>query len=236
MRWGIDGDVVLYSVAFAAKDDPISYACNSVRSALQNIMDAVGAEGAEVYLTGGDNYRHQYAMPEYPYKGNRSGDKPEHFVELRKFMIDSLGAVVAEGEEADDLLGIDAVQRGHGIATIDKDLWGVPGWHYNFKRKELSEVSPEDADRFFYQQLLTGDSTDNIPGLYKMTGKKATQKVLNPIGEMTYVQEMYDYVHKVYTSALPCYADVHDLLLGIGRLLWIRRQEGELWTPPSQPQ
>ena len=48
MRWGLDGDIILYSVAFAAKDDPIAFACRSVRSACETIMVELQAEGIEI--------------------------------------------------------------------------------------------------------------------------------------------------------------------------------------------
>lgn len=245
MRVAVDGDMVLYAVAFAAKDDPISYACTSARSFIERIMHRLGVDGADVYLSGKDNYRAEYGSDVYPYKGNRTQEKPDHYAELKRFMIDKLDAIETTGEEADDRLGIDAVQHGSIIATLDKDLNGVPGWHYRWgtqhKEDMLYEVSPEDADRFFYQQLITGDATDNIPGLFKRLGKKATAKLLIPIAEMTYPEEMYQHVYNVYSDAYfqigMCLDEadevVSDWLLKQGRQLWIRRQENELWSPPS---
>ena len=122
MRWGLDGDIILYSVAFAAQDDPIAFACRSVRSACETIMVELQAEGIEIYLTGKGNYRIDYGCDTYPYKGNRKQDKPEHYPELKAYMIDTLGAEVVDGEEADDKLGYMAYQHGHGIATLDLSL------------------------------------------------------------------------------------------------------------------
>lgn len=237
MRWAVDGDIILYSVAFAASKDPISYACTSSRSMVQRLMDRLGAEGCDIYLTGDDNYRIEYGCSLYPYKGNRADEKPAHYADLKNYMIDSLGAVVIDGQEADDQMGIDAVQYGSGIATIDKDLYGVPGWHYNWKNEVLVNVSPEDADRFFYCQLLTGDPVDNIPGLYKRTRTRATAKVLEPLQDMYYPEEMYTYVRNVYLKGAAktghTEADVDDWLMRQARQLWIRRQERELWNPPK---
>lgn len=241
MRWAIDGDVILYAVCFAAKDDPVSFACRSSRSFVENVMHAVGAEACDIYLTGSGNYRMEYGCEAYPYKGTRKSDKPEHFAEVKKFMIENLGAILVEGEEADDRLGIDAVQHGSGIATIDKDLLGVPGWHYNWNQREVQEVSPEDADRFFYKQLITGDSTDNIPGLFKRVGWKATKKFIDPIDFMHTPEEMYDYVRNVYLEGFEKVGMmldqkdeiVDDWLLRQGRQLWIRREPNELWEPPK---
>lgn len=242
MRAALDGDIVLYSVCFAANNDPIAYACRSARSFCEGVMHSLNVEGADIYLTGRNNYRVAYGDEAYPYKGTRSKDKPHHFAELRKYMIESLKAEVVDGQEADDVLGILGYAGTHVICTIDKDLYGVPGWHWNWKSKELNMVSPEDADRFFYTQLLTGDSTDNIPGLYKRVGMKATAKIKEPIADMTDPADMYDYVRDVYMEGYmkvgicPDDADavIDDWLLRQGRMLWIRREEGEMWSPPCQ--
>ena len=240
MRWGLDGDIILYSVAFAAKDDPIAFACRSARSVCEQIMQQLGAEGAEIYLTGDGNYRLQYGCDTYPYKGTRKSEKPAHFAALKEYMIDSLGAELVQGEEADDKLGYMAYQHGYGIATLDKDLYGVPGWHWNWRRKELFNVSPEDADRFFYKQLLTGDATDNIPGLFRRLGQKATRTLLDPIEDMFEPAEMYAYVRDVYSQAFDkvgmCVDEkeqiLDDWLLRQGRQLWIRREPEQMWEFP----
>ena len=241
MRWAVDGDVVLYSVCFAAKDDPFSFAARSVRVFLENLMATLNADGIDVYLTGEGNYRKELGCDAYPYKGTRKKEKPPHFYEMREYLIENLGAIEINGKEADDALATAACQLGHGIATIDKDLWGVPGWHYNWNKQEVSCVSPEAANRVFYTQLLSGDSSDNIPGLFKRLGKKVTKKVLEPLDWMTEPTEMYDYVYKVYSEAYDnvgmCLDDkvkvLDDWLLRQGRQLWMQRSDGEMWNAPK---
>jgi hypothetical protein len=241
MRAAIDGDIVLYAVCFAANDDPVAYACRSAKSFCRDVMHSLTVEGADIFLTGAGNYRKEYGFEHFPYKGNRSEDKPHHYEDLRRYMIEDLGAVVVDGQEADDTLGILGYAGSHVICTIDKDLDGVPGWHWNWKRKSLYSVSPEDADRFFYTQMLTGDSTDNIPGLFRMVGKKVMPAVKAPLADMTDPADMYAYVRSVYLDGYEkvgmCMDEADEVvdnwLLKIGRMLWIRRVEGELWTPPE---
>ena len=239
MRWGVDGDILLYSVAYAAKDDPVEYALKSIRSACEQVMYAVNADSIVVYLTGSGNYRAQIAED---YKGNRaSTEKPKHFAEIKEYMVETLGAVVIEGEEADDAMGYGAVQDGDGIATLDKDLDGVPGWHYNWRKKEVYMVSPEDADRFFYKQLLTGDPTDNISGLFRYTGRKVSKKMYEQLEAMDDPAEMYEFVHNVYEDAYDsvgmCLDDKQEVidgwLLRSARLLWIRRERDQMWEVPG---
>ena len=214
---------------------------HSLRVATLDVMDGCGASTGHFYLTGDDNYRMQYGTEEFPYKGNRKDTrKPKHYDALRDYAVRKLDAIVVDGQEADDALGIAAVQHGHGIATLDKDLMGVPGWHYTWagKKQGVFIVTEEEADRFFYKQLLTGDSTDNIPGLFKRVGMKATDKVLSPIDDMVSTKEMFEYVrgvyHEGYDACGICPDDkvevVDDWLMKQARCLWIRREENELWA------
>ena len=239
--WGIDGDILLYEVGFASNDDPVEFACHSLRQRVQGVMDGCECKQAQLFLTGKTNFRNELSAT---YKANRKDvDKPVHIEALRQYAIDTLDAIVSENEEADDLLGIYAVRDGWGIATLDKDLDGVPGHHYVWKgkREGVYYVTETEADRFFYTQMLTGDATDNIPGLFKMVGVKALAKTKAPLQSMTDPAEMYQYVRSVYADGYdkvgmcPDSKEevLTDWLTRIGGQLWIRRQEGEVYGPPS---
>jgi 5'-3' exonuclease len=91
-------------------------------------------------------------------------------------------AVAAHGMEADDLLRIwqqECVAAGvdYIICSIDKDLRCIPGRHYLMHKKQFIDVSEEEATRFYYEQLLQGDPTDNIKGIPRVGPVKA-QKYL----------------------------------------------------------
>jgi hypothetical protein len=239
--WGLDGDIICYSVGFAAEDDPVGYALLSARQMIQGIVNECGAEGV-VFLTGDTNFRKEYGCDKWPYKGQRKETKkPRHLQAIRTYLIEQLDAVVSDNEEADDLMSINAVQNGWGIATLDKDLNGCPGWHYNWRKEKMYYVSENEANRFFYTQLLTGDPTDNIPGLFKMVGMKATAKIKAPLEEMTNPVEMYEYVRSVYSDGYDkvgmCLDEKEEVLDGwlvrMGRQLWMRREAGEMWEFPN---
>ena len=63
--------------------------------------------------------------------------------------------------EGDDVLGI-LYEEGDVIASIDKDMLTLPGLH--LRDGEVQEIDRLQADRNFYGQVLTGDSSDNYPG------------------------------------------------------------------------
>jgi hypothetical protein len=65
------------------------------------------------------------------------------------------------------------------VCHIDKDLNMIPGWHWNFKKKELYYTSPQDSFVFMSLQLLTGDAADNIPGIWGIGPNKAENILQN---------------------------------------------------------
>ena len=241
--WGIDGDVVAYAVSFKSQKegDDLEDTLLATTAFLRSIINACGDEGI-IYLTGNNNFRFKEAVEGHPYKGHRKDNpKPAFLADVRHHMIQEFDAEVQERQEADDALSIAACTLGYGIATIDKDLNGCPGWHYNWRKEEVYYVSELEANRFFYEQMLTGDPTDNIPGLYKMVGQKATAKIKAPLEEMTDPTEMFNYVRGVYLDGYEkvgmCLDEKEEVvdrwLLGMGRCLWMRREEGEMWGFPS---
>jgi hypothetical protein len=225
---------------------------------ITNIVDRSGATDWVGYLTdSASNFRIRVATI-LPYKGNRSGNpKPARYQMLRDYLLatypDRVQLVV--GMEADDQLAIDQwrwVNNHEGcarhtstypapdyyedttiICTIDKDLEMVPGWHYKWGKGNTEETPPffvtqVEGLRFFYKQLLTGDMTDNILGLYGV-GKKST--LLSKLDDMDSEEAMFLHVYGEYKSRFGAYAD--QFMLENGRLLWMLREEGELWEFPE---
>ena len=105
----------------------------------------------------------------------------------------------------------------------------IPGMHYNIDKEEVIQISTEQAWRNFYGQMLTGDSTDNIPGLYGV-GKITAKKILSEISDPHLMQKAVKHWYK------KCYPELsndklREIFLEIGTLLWIRRKEDEIWEP-----
>jgi 5'-3' exonuclease len=140
-------------------------------------------------------------------------------------MIDAWAFSVQETQEADDAIGIRAYSLGENdyiICSIDKDLDNLRGHHYNFVKNEHYYIAESQAIKNFYRQLLTGDRTDNIPGLAGIGPKKA-EKILQ---DCETEQELYKAVLEAYKGDI-------DYLTEQGQLLWIRRKDNELWIPPT---
>lgn len=133
-------------------------------------------------------------FPEY--KANRKGvAKPIGFKALKSELLGEDTAFMFERIEADDLMGIFATmpeveEDPVVIASGDKDLMQVAGIHVWMDSGKVVEEEEgldvsyssgsiikantvEHAERFTYQQYLSGDSTDGIPGCPTIGDKRA---------------------------------------------------------------
>jgi len=208
---------------------------------IKAILSAVEATSSVFYLTDSkSNFRNKVATI-LPYKGHRPTDKPPHWAGIRQHLVDNYDAEVCYGVEADDACGIEQsrgymrIATGDGtnpydrpdnytsiICSRDKDLSMIPGHHYSWpcgKQKERKWfVSEEGGIRFFYKQLLTGDATDNILGLYRV-GEKAN--CVAALDSMTDELDMLKHVLSEYDSRFGSYS--FQFLLENAQLLWILR-------------
>ncbi len=234
MEWSkvlVDGDIFAYRAAFATEDKSKKEANLTIDGLLQDSLEyCLGwpnyPEDYEIFLTcSGYQFRHDIAKT-HKYKGNRSKrEKPRHLPSIREHMISDWGAVVSVEEEADDLIAIAATKNNFDcvVASIDKDMLQIPCWHYNHFKNVLTKVEPFEGNKFFYTQILTGDSADNIHGLSQVGPVKAS----NILKGLETEQDMWDAVLDAYDGAV-------DRVLENARLLWLRRYEGEIWQPPDK--
>jgi DNA polymerase-1 len=222
----IDGDILCYRVGFACNEETEKVAIRTMADMLEELVFIELSSNIHVgYLTGKDNYRHDIAKTQ-PYKGNRKdAPRPVHLHSLREYLITAWDFRVADGQEADDAIGIHAtsLRDKSVIVTIDKDLDMIPGYHYNPVKKESYYIDDKEAIKNFYRQILTGDKVDNIEGLRGIGPKKADKILAEAETEL-----------KMYEAVLKAYDNNQERVIENGQLLWIRRQEDELWQPPTQ--
>ena len=209
--------------------DSLDIAIYNTDHTIQTILDNLATSKYIGYFSGHHNFRVDVATL-LPYKGNRDpSHKPYWYKEIKQHLIDNYNSYIVHGMEADD--GMSITQWQHltedeltCIVSQDKDLRMVPGFHYLPNSQELLEVSYLDGCRTFYKQMLKGDSTDNIPGLFKVTGKKANKHLMRVVDESVDEMEMYEHV-------LTCYEGNVNIVKEIGQLLWMKRDEEEDWEP-----
>lgn len=239
----VDGDIVRYRTGFASNDVSEAIACARANETMEQILNAVKATEYRVYLS--DSKENNFRYKIYPrYKESREKQpKPVHHEALKLFLEQEWGAVVTPGQEADDALGIDQTlgsfngktsgfqpedggsippPRSTIICSIDKDLLQVPGLHYNWVRNEFKEQTYIEGLRCFYEQCLSGDRTDDVFGIQGIGAVKSKRALAGCETE----EEMIEVCRGMWMD--------DDALLLTGRLLWVRRYEGEMWKFTTQ--
>ena len=222
----IDADYLIYGVGFASEEDSEKFAKSRLVETLEDLVYIhLKADSYEAFLTGKNNYRYEIAKT-VPYKRNRKdAKKPKHYDALRDCMITRLGAVVVDGQEADDEVAIRMTKEPdqYLLVGVDKDLRQIPGWHHNPVKAKTEYINDFEAYKNFATQLLTGDRVDNIPGLLGVGPVKAAKT----LKEAKTKEELLRAVWKVYQEK----EHGIEYLTEQGQLLWLRRYEGELWLP-----
>lgn len=226
----VDGDIIAYRAAFSVGD--LGYPWE-VESKVDDLMEYIIGEtlvfssGSDytTYLTGKNNFRHEIAVTA-EYKGNRkSVSKPALLPDARHYMIKNYRGRIVNGQEADDAIAIEATSNDPEttvVASIDKDMLQIPCWHFNFVTGDWTFVDKEMGLKSFYKQILTGDAADNIKGIYRVGPVKA-DKMLDGLTEE---KDLYEAVVKAYDGD-------KERVLENARLLWLRREEGQMWEPPK---
>lgn len=328
----VDADLLPYRVGYIT--DPIKelqakqlvedghYSCiedtpqfqdafDSLCMTLNNWVRSAKCDSARLFATASDkNYRLRLAYTE-DYKGQRNPEKPPFFSELKQAMIDKLGAVLSDGNEADDELSIAAWEVNYMLAeqgielgsqmhkelcttvtvSSDKDSAITPTWHYNPDTQQLYFSSPigelipklstkevndyqtvgtgvfwsrgakagqEKTKRvlvgkkmsssitklkgtglkFFYAQIIMGDTADNYSGL-KGKGITFAYELLNNCkteAEMYYAvlnayKEVYGEGTHICENYLGKKAELtaYDRMLEQGRMAWMQTKPNEIW-------
>lgn len=213
----IDMDIVAYRVAATVpEEDGFDVCTYRMDVLLRGIFDACESEEYIGVISGKNNFRHK-VNPEYKAHRRNIVD-PFYRQQCKQYLIDNYKAVVTDGCEADDMLGWLQTDE-TVICSIDKDLKQIPGKHFNFVKLEFDSVEKVDGVKFFWKQMLIGDSSDNIIGVAGI-GKKKANKFIDPCESE---QECFERVWNLYDG------DAQRFVMN-AQCLWIMRKEHETWV------
>ncbi len=262
----VDGDALCYYCA-GNEDTTIGQARINVAGFIKQAMDRSGAKSAVILVTGDGSHKgHRYAVARVkPYQGNRSGkSRPKNWEALRgliqsgSFDGPTVITNVTTYCEADDLfsyLSSEAPDE-YVIFTQDKDLRMVPAWHLTWPDMLLFFVPPGTysmtmhdkmyGTRWFWTQMLMGDTADNIPGLpgyydgIVKSGPNKGQPKLVKVGEVgakdilagSTEASAYATVRSFYENYYGGNAGLQMLEQGI--LLWMRKNLGDVFDVAAQ--
>lgn len=152
---------------------------NAIDATIENIKFKTGCDEVELWVSGSGNFRYDVMST---YKGNRVNvRKPLEYDNLYKYLVNNYNANIANGWEADDVVVArkTAFPLKYVLCAIDKDvLYQSVGNHYNYGKDEFVSVSEEEAERFFWFQVLTGDGADGYKGC-KGIGKVKADRILS---------------------------------------------------------
>ena len=189
----IDADSIYFRAAYVAYDkkkDKLNKTWKrDIKKVIDGTMRSIQGEFASTFMKvavkGPNNFRSELYKS---YKKNRPSQPEAMKTALyfgHEYMKEKYGAVESEGMEADDYVSIwayeaRAMEIPYVVVGIDKDLLQIPGDHYNFAKSVHIHMDNNAADRHLMLQCLTGDSTDNIPGI-KGIGPKKAEKILHGV-------------------------------------------------------
>lgn len=237
----IDADIVLHRVGYTTNEEEEWVARARTDEMLDGILVDTSSQGFELYLSDARENNFRTALSP-AYKANRPAARPKHYDAIKTHLIREWSARITNEMEADDALGIAQDKTGCEtvICTIDKDLLQIPGQHYNFVKKEWASVTRWEGLKWFYKQILIGDTSDNVQGCSGIGFVKAG-KALDPISESEGEQALFQCVLGLYQKQAikdqESLEEVLNRILLAGRLLKIKQEEQEpLWHfPQSSP-
>lgn len=141
---------------------------------------------------------------------------------MHQFVKDEYNSIWGYGIETDDIVarywyelsnevGRDNVM----IVSIDKDYKQFPClvYNYHYKHKAVLDISEEEALYNFYEQMIIGDTADNV-NYFKGKGKKFAEKYLGDCNtKYQYTRKMLELFQEKYKGkARQKYAECYHLL------------------------
>jgi 5'-3' exonuclease len=181
----IDADSIIFILAWHNKDHGDE---RDMELQLDQFMVDLITETQATHYVGAFTPPRTFRDEIYPqYKANRrKGDGPPQHIKfwkpiIKKLCTEKYGFFQPDNLEADDILSI--LRKVEGFDEVifcspDKDIRQIPGKHYDYSKKKWEQISADEAARRFWMQMLTGDSTDNIPGC-KGIGPVGAEKLLS---------------------------------------------------------
>jgi 5'-3' exonuclease len=255
LRALLDGDIYAFRSASSAENDDLGIAIARMEEMIDNTLAETSSDQFSIFLSGENNFRYSI-YPEY--KANRNQPKPRHLLDCKQYLIDKYKAVVSDGCEADDLLGIEQCEtmrlrgdlpgRAHNdvnplasdtiICSIDKDLRMIPGNHYSFEISGKITRGPRAGETWVRPAERV--SVTELEGTRKfytqlLTGDSTDNvKGAAGIGPVKAERILADCTtEQEFVNAVRNYFSSDEELLMTGQCLWIFRKPNDRWQIPE---
>lgn len=157
------------------------------------------------------------------YKANRKKQElPPLLHEMHQYVKDNYNSIYGYGIETDDLvakywydLSKEVGRNNVMIVSIDKDYKQFPClmYNYHYKHQCIYDIGESTALYNFYEQMIIGDTADNV-NYFKGKGKKFAKKYfVNCNTKYQYTKQLYKLFKEKYKSkARERYIECYNLL------------------------
>lgn len=240
----LDGDFLLYQAAATVKTVPT--AVRRLHTLILTEMFMVGCKRCEVFFTDSNSSKClRYMYPTVlPYQGNRKGKAKPPLLEPLKQRVqgmsytehpDGIEMDWAFEEEADDRMIARSIELGSNciVSSGDKDLRLTPAPYWEAKTASVHYITDRFGDiwwtgegstpvkghgsKFFWTQMLMGDTADNVRGIARYNGK-----LCGPRGAFEALAEFTD-ESECANHVVAAYAKINQDVLAEAQCLWLRR-------------
>tara|TARA_R110001606_G_scaffold27492_1_gene87711 strand:+ start:120 stop:833 length:714 start_codon:yes stop_codon:yes gene_type:complete len=157
------------------------------------------------------------------YKANRKNQElPPLLNEMHLFVKQQYDSIFGYGVETDDMvarywykLSKEFGRNEVMIVSIDKDYKQFPClmYNYHYQHKEILDITEEQALYNFYEQMIMGDTADNV-NYFKGKGKRFSEKYfVDCETKYQYTRKLYELFKEKYKSkAREKYIECYNLL------------------------
>jgi 5'-3' exonuclease len=181
----VDTDILLHwALSFIEETMSLEEAKQEAEKVLLNFENSLQAKAYVYFIKGKGNFRYTVATMK-PYKGTRTSEPHKFYNEILEHMTNFRNCIKCDFVEADDMISIFHDER-TVACTNDKDANQTAGDLYNFTKKTLVTLTEEVAWRTLWVQVITGDSTDNIPGIEGVGPAKAALIINDDVNSEDY--------------------------------------------------
>lgn len=226
--------------------EPIENVLYTVKKMIEGVSKVTGITRRDVFIGEGKTFRHERATI-LEYKGNRTNNiLPIYKDEIKEYMIKVHKAEVVTEIETDDRVVIEGQRPGTVVAAVDKDTGGCPVFWFNPNKPDLGIVDCNGLGRldwdtsgktkilrgvgrkFFYKQLLTGDTVDNYKPNAASEVEFGDVSAYNALNDCETDRQCFEAIKEAYQKMYPEPVEVYGWRGDIIKVDW-RYSLSEVW-------
>ena len=228
----IDADSLIFASCYRAKDysfenpfytdieDSIVKFDEQLMKIINDLEDQFEIDKYIVFNGSKGNFRKLISKK---YKANRKKQTlPPLLHDMHQYVKDTYHSIYGFGIETDDLvarywynIAKDIGRDNVIIVSIDKDYKQFPAliYNYHYKHQTILDITPQQALYNFYEQMIVGDTADNV-NYFKGKGKKFAEKYFKDCKtKYQYTKKLYELFKEQYKGkAKQNYIECYNLL------------------------